>query len=72
MDSKKTLNLNLEIELELSTHIDCLSREKVRASLVVNLEYAQRIASLNFKKAFVATRLITFVPGGYSRPRCSC
>ena len=58
------MNLNLEIELELSNHIDSLSREKVRASLVVNLGYAQRMASLNFKKFFAATRLITFVPGG--------
>ena len=64
------LTLNLEIELELPNYIDCLSREIVRASLVVNLGYAQRIASLNFKKAFLATRLITFVPGGNLRPRC--
>ena len=49
----------------LSNHIDCLSLLLVRASLVVvNSGYARRIASLNFKKFFAATRLITFVPEG--------
>jgi len=51
----------------LSNHIDCLSLALVRASLVVvNAGYARRIASLKFKRFFAATRLITFVPGGYT------
>ena len=51
----------------LSNHIDCLSLVSVRASLVVaNSGYARRIASMNFKKFFTATRLITFVPRGYT------
>ena len=51
----------------LLNHVDCLSLVSVRASLVVvNLGYEQQIASLNFKKFFAATRLITFVPGGYT------
>ena len=33
----------MEIERHVLNHIDCLSREKVRASLIVNLGYAQRI-----------------------------
>ena len=48
-------------------HVDCLSLVSVRASpVVVNSGYARRIASLNFKKFFAATRLINFVPGGYT------
>ena len=51
----------------LSNHIDCLSLASVRASLVVvNSGYARRIASMNFKKFFTATRLITFFPGGFT------
>ena len=50
----------------LTNDINCLSLMSVRASLVVvNLGYARRIASMNFKKLFAATRIIAFVPGGY-------
>ena len=49
----------------LLNHINCLSLLLVRASpVVVNLGYARRIASMNFKKFFAATRLITFVQEG--------
>ena len=49
----------------LLNHVDCLSFVSVRASLVVvNSGYARRLASLNLKKFFAATRLITFVPEG--------
>ena len=63
--------LNFELRNRSGTlfnHVDSsLSLLSVKASLVVvNSGYALQIASLNFKKLFAATRLITFVPGGYT------
>ena len=55
----------MEIELELSNHIDCLSREKVRASLVVNLGYAQRInCFLEFQEVLRGNEAHNFRSGG--------
>ena len=63
-------NVNIELRNRswmLLNHVDCLSLLSVRASLVVvNSGYARRIASVNFNKFFEATRLITFVQGGYT------